>query len=66
MSPTLSKFWAWTDHDGDLSAVLTRDDLLDNLMLYWLPGTGEPDRTRAGADHDRHPPGSRLFGPVGT
>jgi epoxide hydrolase len=20
--------------------VLSRDDLLDNLMLYWLPGTG--------------------------
>jgi epoxide hydrolase len=20
--------------------VLTRDELLDNLMLYWLPGTG--------------------------
>jgi epoxide hydrolase len=36
----VEKFWAWTDHDGELSAVLTRDDLLDNLMLYWLPGTG--------------------------
>jgi epoxide hydrolase len=20
--------------------VLTRDELLDNVMLYWLPGTG--------------------------
>ena len=36
----LEKFWAWTDHDGPLDGVLTRDDLLDNLMLYWLPGTG--------------------------
>ena len=34
------KFWAWTDHDGDLEAVVPRDRLLDNLMLYWLPGTG--------------------------
>ena len=34
----VEKFWAWTD--GDMSAVLTWDDLLDNLMLYWLPGTG--------------------------
>jgi pimeloyl-ACP methyl ester carboxylesterase len=34
------KFWAWTDHDGDLYAVLSRDELLDNLMLYWLPRTG--------------------------
>ncbi len=31
----VEKFEAWTDGD-----VLTADDLLDNLMLYWLPGTG--------------------------
>jgi epoxide hydrolase len=36
----IEKFWNWTDHDGDLDQVLTRDELLDNLMLYWLPGTG--------------------------
>jgi pimeloyl-ACP methyl ester carboxylesterase len=34
------KFWSWTDHPGSLEAVLSRDDLLDNLMLYWLPGAG--------------------------
>jgi epoxide hydrolase len=28
------------DHDGDLESVISRDELLDNLMLYWLPGTG--------------------------
>jgi pimeloyl-ACP methyl ester carboxylesterase len=36
----IEKFWSWADHDGDLSIVLSRDELLDNLMLYWLPGTG--------------------------
>lgn len=36
----IEKFQAWTDCDGELSAVLTHDELLDNLMLYWLPGTG--------------------------
>ncbi|HEV2784177.1 MAG TPA: epoxide hydrolase [Actinophytocola sp.] len=36
----LEKFWAWADHDGDLESVLGRDELLDNLMLYWVPGTG--------------------------
>jgi epoxide hydrolase len=36
----IEKFWSWTDHDGRLESVLTRDELLDNLMLYWLPGTG--------------------------
>jgi epoxide hydrolase len=36
----IEKFRAWTDCDSDLESVLTRDELLDNLMLYWLPGTG--------------------------
>ena len=36
----VEKIWSWTDHDGDLSAVLTRDEVLDDVMLYWLPGTG--------------------------
>jgi hypothetical protein len=28
------------DCGGDLYTVLTRDELLDNIMLYWLPATG--------------------------
>jgi epoxide hydrolase len=36
----VEKFWAWTDCDGRLEDVLSRDELLDNLMLYWLPRTG--------------------------
>jgi epoxide hydrolase len=36
----VEKFWSWTDHPGSLDAVLGRDEVLDNLMLYWLPGTG--------------------------
>ncbi|MAE94058.1 MAG: epoxide hydrolase [Deltaproteobacteria bacterium] len=34
----LEKFWAWTDCKGHPEKVLTRDELLDNVMLYWLPG----------------------------
>jgi len=33
------KFHAWTDCDGDPLNVLTLDEILDNIMLYWLPGT---------------------------
>jgi pimeloyl-ACP methyl ester carboxylesterase len=36
----VEKFRSWSDCDGDLEKVFTRDELLDNLMLYWLPGTG--------------------------
>jgi pimeloyl-ACP methyl ester carboxylesterase len=36
----IEKFWAWTDCDGHPENVLTRDELLDNVMLYWLTATG--------------------------
>jgi pimeloyl-ACP methyl ester carboxylesterase len=36
----IEKFRAWTDCDGHPENALTRDELLDNLMLYWLPRTG--------------------------
>jgi pimeloyl-ACP methyl ester carboxylesterase len=36
----IEKFYAWTDCDGHPENVLTRDELLDNLMLYWLPRAG--------------------------
>jgi pimeloyl-ACP methyl ester carboxylesterase len=34
------KLWAWTDHPGDLSQVLTASQVLDNVSLYWLTRTG--------------------------
>jgi pimeloyl-ACP methyl ester carboxylesterase len=34
------KMWAWTDNDGTPESALTPDEMLDNIMLYWLPGTG--------------------------
>jgi pimeloyl-ACP methyl ester carboxylesterase len=36
----LEKMWAWTDNQGSPWDVLSRDAVLDNIMLYWLPGTG--------------------------
>ncbi len=36
----LEKFWAWTDCDGDPESVLSRDELLDNIMVYWLNAAG--------------------------
>jgi epoxide hydrolase len=36
----VEKFQAWSDCDGDVESVFSRDQLLDNLMLYWLPATG--------------------------
>jgi pimeloyl-ACP methyl ester carboxylesterase len=36
----VEKFWAWTDCNGHPENVLTRDELLDNVMLYWLTASG--------------------------
>jgi pimeloyl-ACP methyl ester carboxylesterase len=36
----VEKFWAWSDCDGHPENVFSKDQLLDNVMLYWLPGTG--------------------------
>jgi pimeloyl-ACP methyl ester carboxylesterase len=35
----LEKFWAWTDCNGHPENILTRDELLDNVMLYWVTAT---------------------------
>jgi pimeloyl-ACP methyl ester carboxylesterase len=34
------KFHGWTDNAGTPESVLTMDEMLDNIMLYWLPNTG--------------------------
>ncbi len=36
----LEKFYQWMDCDGHPENVVTRDELLDNVMLYWLPDAG--------------------------
>ncbi len=36
----IEKFWSWTDCDGRPENALTRDELLDNVMVYWVTGTG--------------------------
>jgi epoxide hydrolase len=32
----VEKFYAWTDCGGHPENVITRDNLLDNVMMYWL------------------------------
>ncbi|HQV04831.1 MULTISPECIES: epoxide hydrolase family protein [unclassified Novosphingobium] len=34
------KMWAWTDNSGSPYDALSKDQILDNIMLYWLPATG--------------------------
>jgi len=32
----IEKFHAWTDHNGDLEQAVSRDELLTNIMIYWV------------------------------
>jgi epoxide hydrolase len=36
----LEKVWTWSDHAGDLYSALSPDQVLDDITLYWLTGTG--------------------------
>lgn len=40
MAWIIEKFWSWMDCDGHPENTLTRDELLDNVMLYWLTASG--------------------------
>ena len=36
----IDKWHSWSDHDGDLEKVYTKDDLLTNIMFYWVTNSG--------------------------
>jgi pimeloyl-ACP methyl ester carboxylesterase len=36
----VEKFWAWSDCDGHPEKAFSRDELLDNVMMYWVTGSG--------------------------
>ncbi|HYB35609.1 MAG TPA: epoxide hydrolase [Mycobacterium sp.] len=40
MAWIVEKFWAWMDCGGNPENVVSRDELLDNVMMYWVTGTG--------------------------
>ena len=40
MAWIIEKFWSWMDCDDHPENTLTRDELLDNVMLYWLTASG--------------------------
>jgi epoxide hydrolase len=69
MAWIVEKFWSWMDCDGHPENVLTRDELLDNVMLYWLTASAassarlywESFNSFAGGDAVRVPTGVASF-----
>ncbi|GAA5118106.1 epoxide hydrolase family protein [Pseudonocardia adelaidensis] len=64
----VEKFWDWTDCAGHPENVISRDRLLDNVMFYWLPGTGASSARLYWESYDRRradevpvPTGVTLF-----
>lgn len=41
----VDKFWAWSDHHGNLENSFTKDELLTDVMIYWVTQT-MPSSTR--------------------
>lgn len=35
----IEKFHAWGDTGGDIESVFSKDELLTNIMIYWMTGT---------------------------
>jgi len=41
----VDKFWAWSDHGGRLDNSFSKDELITNVMIYWVTET-MPSSTR--------------------
>lgn len=51
----VDKFWAWSDHGGDLESSFTKDELLTNVMIYWTTET-MPSSVRIYFESSHSPP----------
>ena len=36
----IEKWYGWSDHDGDVEKTFTKDELLTNVMIYWVTNSG--------------------------
>jgi pimeloyl-ACP methyl ester carboxylesterase len=58
----LEKVWTWSDHPGDLWEVLSPNQVLDNIMLYWLTRTGASSARLIGKASRKSAPGFTVPG----
>ncbi len=60
----VEKFWAWTDHDGDPTDAVSREQMLDIVTLYWLTASATSSaRLYWETGRLRRPDGSRQTWP---
>lgn len=58
------KFWAWTDCDGDPERALTRDEMLDDISVYWFTKSAASS-ARLYWESFRESPGDEVHVPTG-
>jgi pimeloyl-ACP methyl ester carboxylesterase len=62
----VEKFRAWSDCDGDVESVFSKDELLTNITLYWLTNTiGTSTRLYYEAQHGMTSPAGYIDTPTG-
>jgi pimeloyl-ACP methyl ester carboxylesterase len=61
----IDKFWAWSDHGGRLENSFTKDELLTNVMIYWVTQT-MPSATRIYFESQHNLPRPQSMTPFRT
>lgn len=62
----VEKFWSWMDCDGHPENVLSRDELLDNVMLYWVTASAASSARLYWESHDTFGAGDYVTLPTGV
>jgi pimeloyl-ACP methyl ester carboxylesterase len=60
------KFQAWSDNNGDVESVLSRDEMLDNISLYWFTETAGSSARIYWENYPASFAGGRIDLPVGV
>jgi microsomal epoxide hydrolase len=61
----VDKFWAWSDHGGNLENSFTKDELLTNVMIYWVTQS-MPAATRIYFESQHNLPRPASMSPFAT
>jgi epoxide hydrolase len=62
----VEKFWAWTDSDGHPENVLSRDEILDNVMMYWVTASATSSARMYWESYDAFSKPARVELPTGV
>ncbi|OMB97278.1 epoxide hydrolase [Mycobacterium sp. NS-7484] len=61
----VEKFWSWMDCDGHPENVVSKDEMLDNVMLYWVTASAASSARLYWESHDTWGGGDYVSLPTG-